>query len=137
MNRPTHRVRTVFRVGFVLYTSALLTATHWPGLAIHGPIDRTDLVIHAGVFFWWTVLLYGAGLVATGARFGCGCFKRRIVWTAMAGIVFAVFDEKTQPIFGRVEDWTDMAADSLGVLVACGVIWGWVRMSRRGSRYNG
>lgn len=125
MNKPTRCVRTIFRACFFAYTLALLTATHWPGLAIHGPIDRTDLVIHAGAFFWWTVLLYGAGLIATGERCGCGCFKRRIVWTAMAGIIFAVFDEKTQPIFGRVEDWTDMLADSCGVLVACVVISVW------------
>lgn len=132
MNEPTHRVRDVFRAGFVFYTIALLIATHWPGVAIHGPIDRTDLVIHAGVFFWWTVLLYGAGLVAAGPRYGRVCFTRRIVWTMVAGVAFAVFDEKTQPIFGRVEDWTDMAADSLGVLVAGGVIWEWVKIKSRG-----
>jgi VanZ family protein len=128
MNEEKNGVRVLVRVAFVLYTMALLTATHWPGLTVEGPINRTDLVIHAGVLFWWTVLLYNAHLVATGDRIGCGCFKRRIVWTAVAGFAFAVFDELTQPMFGRQADPTDLGADAVGVLVACGVIWWWVRI---------
>ncbi len=111
-----------------MYTMALLTATHWPGLTIQGPINRSDLVIHAGVLFWWTVLLFGTQWVATG---GCGCFKRRLVWTGVAGFVYSVFDELTQPMFNRVADPWDIAADWFGVLVACGVIWVWWKMSGR------
>jgi len=127
MNKPTNRSRTVFRVGFVMYTMALLTATHWPGLTIQGPIDRTDLVIHAGVLCVWTCLLFGTRWVATG---GCGCLKRRLVWTGVAGLVYSVFDELTQPMFGRVADPWDIAADWFGVLAACGVIWVWWKMRK-------
>jgi len=136
MNEQKNGVRVMVRFAFVLYSMALLTATHWPGLTVEGPIDRTDLVIHAGVLFWWTVLLYGSGLIASG---GCGCLKRRIVWTAIAGFVFAVFDELTQPMFSRTADWTDLAADSVGVLAACGVIWWWVsvKSSKAGAQQNG
>ncbi|MDF1810116.1 MAG: hypothetical protein P1U42_10520 [Phycisphaerales bacterium] len=123
MNKPTSRVRTMFRVGFVFYTIALLTATHWPGLAIKGSFSRIDLVIHAGVFFVWTCLLFMAHLIAVGGRFGCACLKRRIVWTGVVGICFAFFDELTQPLFRRVADPLDLAADSFGVLVACGVLF--------------
>lgn len=122
MNKPTNRLRTMFRVVFVMYTMALLTATHWPGLTIKGPITRMDLVIHAGVLFWWTVLLFTTQWVATR---GCGCFKRRLVWTGVAGFVYSVFDELTQPMFGRVADKYDVMADWFGVLVACGVIALW------------
>ena len=115
MKRRSNLLRTWVRVVLALYTSALLTATHWPGLTIEGPIDRTDLVIHAGVLFWWTVLLYGSGLIASG---GCGCLKRRLVWTGVAGFAFAVFDESTQPMFHRVFDPLDLAADFFGVAIA-------------------
>jgi len=118
----------MFRVGLVLYTMVLLTATHWPGLTVHGPINRTDLIIHAGVFCVWTVLLFGTRWVATG---GCGCFKRRVVWTCVAGFLFAVFDELTQPMFSRVADPLDILADWFGVLIACGVIWGWAKIRRK------
>ena len=132
MSRRLKNRQNVFRVVFGLYTSALLTATHWPGLVVDGPIDRTDLVIHAGVFFWWTVLLFGSGLVAMG---GCGCFARRLVWTGVCGVVFAGFDELTQPMFSRVADPLDFLADSVGVLAAAGAIWVWWR--RRGGDGNG
>lgn len=122
MNKPTNRVLMAFRVGFVLYTAMLLTATHWPGLAIKGPFSRMDLVVHASVLCVWTVLLFSTRWVATG---GCGCFKRRLVWTATAGLVYSVFDELTQPMFSRVADPLDVMADWFGVLVGCGVIWGW------------
>ncbi|MGV6814364.1 MAG: VanZ family protein [Phycisphaerales bacterium] len=111
------------RVVFVVYALALLTATHWPGLAVHGPFSRMDLVVHASVMLVWTVLLYATRWVAAG---GCGCFKRRIAWTLVVGFCYAVFDELTQPMFGRVADPLDVSADWFGVLVACGVIWWWV-----------
>ncbi len=133
MNRQSNALRTVFRAGFVLYTLALLTATHWPGLTVHGPIDRTDLVIHVGVFFVWTCLLFGTQWIATG---GCGCFKRQIAWVFVAGVCFAAFDELTQPIFNRIADPWDFGADAVGVAVACGMIgvWGKVKSSKAGAQ---
>ena len=98
------RRRTVSRVLLAVSTVALLTATHWPGLAIEGPIDRTDLVIHAGVFAVWGALL----ALATGLR----------LWALLVvGVLVAAFDETTQPLFNRVFDWTDLGADAVGVLL--------------------
>lgn len=113
-------MRPEFRAWFVFYTAALLTATHWPGLTVKGPIDRTDLIIHVCVFCLWTLLLYGAGFVAAGTR--CACGRRRLIWTAMVGLCFAVFDETTQPLFSRVFDLWDLGADCVGVLVGVGLI---------------
>ncbi len=98
----------IWRVVFVGCTAALLVATHWPGLAIKGPISRTDLVIHAGVFAAWTLLLGLTGWVRT----------RRLV---LMGVCFAIFDETTQPMFSRVFDWWDLGADIAGVLMGAGV----------------
>ena len=108
------------RALFVFFTTALLVATHWPGLDIRGPIDRTDLIIHCCVFFIWTCLLYGAGFIASCQR--CSCGKRRLIWTAVVGICFAVFDESTQPFFSRVFDPFDLVADCTGVLLAVSAI---------------
>tara|TARA_R110002072_G_scaffold42064_18_gene118384 strand:- start:6817 stop:7215 length:399 start_codon:yes stop_codon:yes gene_type:complete len=123
MNTPTHRFRSAARVVFVLATIALLTATHWPGLTVHSDsFSRMDLIIHTGVFFVWTIMLYNARLVAAGNRSRPACFKRRIIWTIVAGILFAIFDESTQPLFNRVADPLDAMADTLGVLLAVGSI---------------
>ena len=105
------------RVAWIIYTTALLTATHWPGLTIKGPIDRTDLIIHAGVFCIWTCLLYATRWIG-----GCTCGTRRLVWTGVAAICFATFDESTQPLFRRVFDWWDLAADYTGVLLALALL---------------
>ncbi len=131
MNRPDTRVRTFFRLSFVLYTVALLVATHWPGAVVHGPIERTDLLVHGGVFFVWTCLLWSTRWVGVGTGLGgCGCLKRRLVWTCVCGLVFAVFDETTQPIFSRVFDVFDVLADWFGVLMGCLVVWVWGKVSR-------
>ncbi len=102
----------LFRAAFVLYTSALLVATHWPGLAIKSSFSRMDLIIHAGVFCFWTVLLGLTGWIRTPS-----CPKRRALVLVMIGIVFAIFDESTQPLFRRVFDPLDLAADSLGAVL--------------------
>lgn len=91
---------------FAGYTAALLVATHWPGLVIHGPIDRTDLVIHAGVYTVWATLLGLSGLVR-------GPWWRAVI----VGVVFALLDEATQPLFRRTFDLTDLSADAFGVVV--------------------
>ena len=99
----------VWRVGFVMYTMALVTATHWPGLAIHGPVTRTDLVIHVGAFGAWTL-----GLGLTGWVRGW--------WVVAVGACFGVLDETTQPWFDRVFDVADLGADVLGAIVGAGVM---------------
>lgn len=107
-------------IAFVVWTLTLLTATHWPGLAIHGPFTRTDLVVHGSVYLLWTLL------------FAFGPMRNRPVpLILVAGVLFAAFDESTQPLFRRDFDWLDLAADSLGVVVAT-LVFLWAR--RRASR---
>lgn len=100
---------------FVLYTCALITATHWPGLQVSGPVDRTDLIIHVGAFCVWTLLLASTGLMRGSAT--------RLVVVAL---VFAVLDETTQPLMDRTFDWLDLVADTGGVLLGAltaRVVW--------------
>jgi len=98
---------------FVLYTLTLLTATHWPGLAIKGPFSRTDLIIHAGAFGLWTLLLGATGWVQSKT-----CIRKQTLKVALIGIAFSVFDETTQPMFNRVFDLLDLAADAVGAVLA-------------------
>jgi VanZ family protein len=96
---------------FVVYTLALLTATHWPGLTVQGPVQRTDLVLHFGAFFTWTVLLALTGLTGRSAR--------RLILT---GLVFSVLDETTQPLFDRTLDALDLLSNAAGVCFGAGVV---------------
>ncbi|MFG0244932.1 MAG: VanZ family protein [Phycisphaerales bacterium JB052] len=118
MNSPPGPLRPLARIAFAIYSAALLTATHWPGLSVSGPIDRTDLIIHAGALCIWTCLFYLARFV------GGTCPTRRLIWAGVAGICFAAFDETTQPLFRRVFDWWDLLADSVGVLIGLSLIVG-------------
>lgn len=94
---------------FVLYTLVLLTATHWPALEIRGPVVRSDLYIHFAAFGLWTVLLGLSGLLG------------RPLWKlALAGALFAVVDETTQPLFDRTLDPLDLLANWGGVALGCG-----------------
>lgn len=112
---------TLFRrarlAAFVLYTLVLLTATHWPALDIQGPVVRSDLYIHFAAFGLWTVLLGMSGLVG------------RSVWKlALAGALFAVANETTQPLVNRTLDPMDLLANWGGVALGCGAMalfWRW------------
>lgn len=123
------KIRTLYRVAFVIYTVALLTATHWPGLAVpKGPVSRMDLVIHAGAFAIWTVLFF----VASWIPIRCRSTTRRIVLTSVIGMCFAAFDELTQPLFTRVADWTDFIADIAGVMLASLLLFAWGSVAYQG-----
>lgn len=98
--------RRLCLAAFVVYTLALLTATHWPGLQIEGPVRRSDLYIHFMVFSAWAVLLGFSGLV--------GRSPGKLL---LIGLAFAVLDETTQPLFRRQFDWADLAANAGGILM--------------------
>lgn len=121
------KLRSLFRAAWIVYALALLTATHWPGLAVpEGPISRMDLVVHCTAFAGWTLLLFLTGWVAPS------CPTRRVVWTGTIAVCFAAFDELTQPLFTRTADWTDFAADCSGVVLMALVIFAWASVVNRG-----
>lgn len=103
--------RRVGLAAFMVYTLVLLTATHWPALEIRSPVARSDLYIHSAAFGVWTVLLGLSGLLG------------RSLWKlAVAGVLFAIFDETTQPLFNRTYDTLDLLADWGGVAGGCGAV---------------
>ncbi len=116
----TEHHRRALRAGFVLYAVALFVATHKPGVQVNVvPGVRLDLLIHMAAFGVWTALLGVTGWLGNVGRVG------RALLLATIGIGYAVIDESSQalPIFDRVFDPTDMVANSLGSLVASGLLF--------------
>lgn len=101
------------RAFFVLYTLALLTATHWPGLAVKSSFSRIDLVIHLCAFGCWTGMLGLSGWVLLS-----GSIRKKAIIVGLIGIGFGLTDELTQPLFSRVFDWWDVCADTTGAVLA-------------------
>lgn len=124
MSRVSHARRAVF----ALYALALVTATHWPGLAIasHG-ISRLDLVIHTGAFACW------ASLFATCGFFGPVTGRHNLVRSMAIALAYAILDELTQgiPALRRTVDPLDLAANGTGIALAAVALSIWARANRR------
>ncbi|MCC7389006.1 MAG: VanZ family protein [Phycisphaerales bacterium] len=113
------------RVAFALYALVLVTATHWPELVIQAPsFSRLDLVVHAGAFGCWAVLLTLAGF--------CGrpLSRRNISISALIALGYSAIDEVSQalPFVRRSVDASDLAANWAGIVLAAIVLLGWSRM---------
>ncbi len=122
---PVHRAR---RTLFALYALALVTATHWPGLAIdsHG-FSRLDLVIHATAFAGWAILFTACGF------FGPAPSRRNIARSIALALAYALLDELSQgiPILRRTVDPLDLAANGTGIVLVAFAMALWARGRRR------
>lgn len=107
-------MRRWVRAGFALYALVIFVLTHMPKLKIEGPIARTDLIIHMGVFGLWTLLITACEF------FGPALSARNIARSGVVALVYSAFDEGTQaiPILGRVCAWDDWFANAFGVVTA-------------------
>jgi len=122
------------RRGFALATGSyyafLLFATHYPKPEkLVGGRLPPDKLMH---FLAYGLLgsLVAATLVAYGRR-NVGTLVRVVVALAIA----AIFDELTQPLFGRNAEVVDWVYDCIGLAVGSGLVflssWAWGRGSRR------
>lgn len=113
MPEAAGRLRRAARVAFVVYALALLVATHWPRLEVHGPVPRSDLWLHTGAFAVWGALLHLTGWAGTPGRL------RSTLATLVVTLAYATFDEGTQaiPAFGRVFDVSDLVANAGGAVL--------------------
>lgn len=110
----SHRTPRWTRRAYVIYAGVLATATHWPGITIHGPIERPDLVIHLIAFSIWTVLLGRSAFLGDPAR------PRVLLLIALVASAYAGLDEWTQRFVNRTSSWDDYLANLTGV--AAGVL---------------
>jgi len=124
-DRSGSRIRRFFecpvrwRVAFGVYALILVTLTHWPKLAIAGPIPRTDLVAHLGAFGLWAMLLAGA------RWFGSAASPRNLLICGVIGVVYAAVDELTQGFeaLGRTVALSDWIANIVGISMGlCAVL---------------
>ena len=100
----------------LLYTFALVVATHLPKI---GGIVRTagvDKLLHFGAYFVQATL--AAAAVAATGRLG----RRNAVILIAALAAFGGLDELTQPWFSRSAEWADWAADCLGVALGVSLV---------------
>jgi VanZ family protein len=121
-----------FRFGLVLlalYWLAIFVVTHLPGaLALVSKPKVNDKFIHFAIFFiLGTLMCY----VTNSPR-----WVPRFVGIGLAGMAYAAVDEWTQQIVpGRVPDWADFIADSLGLWSAISIYvaakWIYERMVTR------
>lgn len=109
--------RTVRRIAFWLYATALLYGTHGPRRDVDvAGIERPDLIVHLFAFGGLFVLL-----LAT-EYFGAWRSARGIGVCTLIATAFAAINEATQalPMFGRTSALDDFAANIAGI--ALGVI---------------
>lgn len=111
------RRRPLRRRAFALYAALVFTATHWPKLEIHAPIERPDLVIHLGVFGLW------AGACIAAAFFGPLWSTRNILISGLVSLIYSAFDEATQaiPFIHRTCALDDWCYNALGVAGATAI----------------
>jgi len=135
--RPTRRGRWLFlltRGSFIAYVIALFTATHWPNLEIDVPLERPDLLAHAGAFGLFTALLLATGWL------GRPLSARAILLATVAGVCVSAVNEASQglPQVRRTVDPSDLWANLVGVgivTVGAAVLAVVVRL-RRGPRQD-
>ena len=106
------------RWAVLVYWGVIFGLTHWPDLGRIEPpgfldFPHQDKVIHALMYagwvgiWWW--LLSSAGRRVSG---------RAMAWLLVGGACYGVFDELTQDLVAREPSVWDLAADTLGLLVA-------------------
>lgn len=100
------------------FAGLLFMATHWPKVAIPAE-GRWDLLVHAGVFGLWALLLISTGPLGPARS------PRNIARCVPIAVVYACVDEGLQavPLVKRVAAWDDLAANMTGILIASLVAW--------------
>ena len=108
------RHRRICRVCFGVYALFIIGATHWPRLVVPGAQVNSDKVVHAGAYFFWTLLAFGAGF------FGPALSRQNVQRTALLALIYSVLDETSQliPVFGREASLWDATANAVGVGMA-------------------
>lgn len=111
------------------YAAALLFATHYPKPeSLLGRSPPPDKLMHF-VAYGLLGALVATVLVAYGR-----CDARSLVRTVVALAIAAIFDELTQPLFGRNAEVIDWVYDCIGLAVGSGLVFLSSWASGHGSR---
>lgn len=109
----TKRLARPWRIAFVLYTSALTVATHWPHLDLTGPTgpEAPDKLLHLFAFGGLAFLLIQTRWLG------------RIWMAGVVTVIWTLLDEITQslPVLGRQSSLIDILAGQLGIVLV--IVW--------------
>jgi VanZ family protein len=95
----------------------LFIMTHIPRVPDLGLPKDSDKVIHL-VSYFTLAMLGGRVAMLNRRRFDRAWFTKWVLIYAL----YAAFDELTQPMVGRVADWSDWIADVIGAAAALSVL---------------
>lgn len=100
--------------GWILgfFWTLAFTGTHFPHAQVPGGFSWGDKVVHGTMFFVLASLLLWALPDHLRPRW------RRVTLVLGVLLVYAIFDETTQPMFGRDRDFLDGMADMAGATLA-------------------
>ncbi|MEL7087317.1 MAG: VanZ family protein, partial [Planctomycetota bacterium] len=124
-------LRWVIRLALLLYWSALIATTYWPGLTEDDVPDwgwlPFDKAMHAITFTGLGMLLTWAGPRPRGSA------KTNAVVSFVIGLTYGAVKELTQSWFGRTGSWADLLADAVGLTIGCTTGWAVWRLVQRGA----
>jgi VanZ family protein len=131
-----NRIRTLTKATLTCYWLAMFTGTHWPNFSLERYPHNTDKILHfsayAGLSFLIALRLAFRRASASGELLRLPSLAIRDVFWIMALIVgYSIFDEVTQPYFGRTCDFFDALADWIGGSFGLGVFAVVRRLLRR------
>lgn len=114
MNRKY--VRRGLIIVLASYWISMYVGTHLPRLpqAIAG---QSDKLMHVGAYAGLAFLL----ALWNGSRGSLSMRRIGSLWLLVAG--YGVFDEVTQPLFGRYAEFFDWTADIVGAAIGLGTGW--------------
>jgi VanZ family protein len=116
------RLATIALAGYWL---VMFTGTHWPNLSLAAYPENTDKALHltgyAGFGFllalWFSVRPTNQGSRPLGRAF---LPLKDCLWILAVVVGYSIFDEVSQPPFGRTCDFWDAVADWGGGLIGVG-----------------
>jgi hypothetical protein len=107
------------------YVALVMVMMAWPGVQVRGPVPRSDLWVHFGVF----------GLLSLVTWWACvGGRKVLVVWLIAATIGVVTELGQLIPMLNRTFGIDDMVFNVLGAGLGAAGSWAWWRVSAGGSR---
>jgi len=105
-------IRKLVTTLFIGYLISMYISTHVPTASVAPAVDaigdkRVHLLSFAILEFLLILTLWLWNQPRSNAQ--------RLAWGLLAGAAYAIFDETTQPFFGRSFEWMDLNSDLVGL----------------------
>jgi VanZ family protein len=119
------RFRTLSTAILAGYWLAMFGGTHWPNFSLPGYPQNTDKVLHFSAYAGLSFLIAVRVSLKRDLRLSDG------LWILAVIVGYSIFDEVSQPPFGRTCDFYDAVADWVGGVFGLGVFLAVHRVWRR------